>query len=151
VGKRPDGLVALTPPRLGTGGSVTGGSVLVAGGDTVGEGAAETITAAAEVWKADAPVPLAAAASLICSPSAAAFRTLTVTFSSSDCPSGRLPTLHTEPLGFGQMAKRGESTCWGFPIFVLTDTPWLPALVLQTQIAYVTVRPGWTWDEFEKA
>jgi hypothetical protein len=124
--------------------------VLVAGG-TVGEGAAETTTAAAEAWKADAPVPLAAAASVICSPSAAAFRTLTVTFSSSDCPSGRFPTLHTEPLGFGQMTKRGEPTCWGCPIFALTDTLWLLALVLQTQIAYVTVWPGWMWDEFEKA
>ena len=150
MGKRPDGSVALTPPRLGTGGSVTGGSV-VAGGGRVGEGAAETTTAAAEALKAVAPVPLAAAASVICSPSAAACRTLTVTFSSSDCPSGRIPTLHTEPLGLGQMVKRGESTCRGFPIFVLTDTPWLLALVLQTQIAYVTVWPGWMWDELEKA
>jgi len=49
------------------------------------------------------------------------------------------------------MVKRGESTCRGFPIFVLTDTPWLLALVLQTQIAYVAVWPGWMWDEFEKA
>jgi len=36
-------------------------------------------------------------------------------------------------------------------LFVLTDTPWLLALVLQTQIAYVTVWPGWMWDELEKA
>jgi len=49
------------------------------------------------------------------------------------------------------MANRGESTCRGFPIVVLTDTPWLLALVLQTQIAYVTAWPGWMWDEFEKA
>jgi hypothetical protein len=145
--------VALTPPRLGTGGSVTGGSVPGAGGGTVGEreGAAETTTVAAEALKALAPVPVAAAVSWICSPGAAAFRTVTLTFSSSDCPSGRLPTLHTEPLGPGQTVKRGESTCGGLPIFVLTDTPWLLALMLQTQIAYVMVWPGRMWEELEKA
>jgi hypothetical protein len=81
VGKRPDGSVGLTPPRVGTGGSDTGGSVPGAGGGTVGEGegAAETTTVAAEALKALAPVPVAVAASWICSPSAAAFRTLTLT------------------------------------------------------------------------
>jgi hypothetical protein len=109
VGKSPDGSVELVPPRLGSGGSVTGGGVLLAG--VLGDGAAETATAAAEALKAAAPVPLAAAASLICSPRSAAFRTLTVACSSSDCPSARLPTLQTAPLELGQTVKRGESTC----------------------------------------
>jgi hypothetical protein len=36
-------------------------------------------------------------------------------------------------------------------MLALTDTPWLLALVLQTQIAYVTVRPGRMWGVAEKA
>jgi hypothetical protein len=135
VGKSPDGSVGLVPPRLGSGGSDTGGSVAPVGGVALDDGAAETTTAAAAALEAVAPVPLAVAVSLICSPRAAAFCTLTVACSSSDCPSGRLPTLQTEPLALGQTLKRGESTCPTLPILALTDTPWLLALVLQTQIA----------------
>jgi hypothetical protein len=153
VGKSPDGLPGEVTPRLGSGGSDTGGTVLLAGGGValgVRAGAAMT-TAAAEARKVTAPLAAAVATSLICWPEAAAFRTLTLTCNSSDWPAGSFPRSQVGPILSGQTVNCGESTPLTRPMFTLTITSWLFGLVLQIQIAYVAVRPEMTRAVFEKS
>lgn len=112
VGKSPDGLLGEIP-RSGSGGSDTGGSALPGGGVVLVlvEGAGAVMaTAGAEACAPTAPVAVALAVSLTCSPGVADFRTLTLTCSSSDIPAGSFPRSQADPSREGQTVNRGEFT-----------------------------------------
>jgi|SRR5271165_3534360 len=112
VGNSPTGLPGEVPvPAIG--GSDAGGSVIVTGGlaELDGLGGGETATTSvAELVNERAFRPEAVADSCTCSPSAAFRPTFTVSWSSSACPGGRLPTAQVAPWPAGHTVNRGEPT-----------------------------------------
>ncbi len=107
-------------------------------------------TAAAEACALTAPVAVALAVSLICSPGVADLRTLTLTCNSSVLPAGSFPRSHADPSREGQTVNRGELTPLARLAMTPTSTSLLFAAVLQTQIAYVMVPPRRMCPELEK-
>ena len=140
VGNNPAGSVGDVNAPLGNGGSDEPGTVLpgsvppgLAGGGEVELDATTPIVALA--WNEVAPLAFAVAVSAICSPADAASCTRTAATISSDWPVGRLPTVQTAPLCWGQTVNRGASTLAAFPTLTVTVVPVLAARVLHTQIA----------------
>jgi len=136
VGNSPDGSpFGDVSQGLGTGGTDTGGIVLVGSGGGAGPGvcAAMTLIVAAD-WNEWAPLARAVAVSVIRSPEEADLRTREPTTSCSAWPVGKVPTGQTSLPGLRHTVKRGASTCATFPMAAVTVTPRAPVTVLQTQI-----------------
>ena len=100
-------------PVPAIGGRDPGGSVIVTDGLAEGDGlrGGETATTSvAEPVNERALAADAVADSCTCSPSAALGPTFTVSWSSSTCPVGRLPTLQVARCATGHTVNRGDPT-----------------------------------------
>jgi hypothetical protein len=107
VGNRPDGSVGDTPVPDIAGRSVPAGKLEEELGMDV---LAATTTSEAVPLKDRAPEAVASAEMLTRTPTPAAFRTRTLACSSAAWPTGKVPTAHVVPSGWGHTVKAGLLT-----------------------------------------
>ena len=140
VGNRPDGSLGDTPVPDIAGRSVPAGKLEEELGMDV---LAATTTSEAVPVKDRAPEATASAEIFTRTPTPAASLTRTFAASSAAWPTGKAPTAHVAPSGWGHTVKAGLVT---YPAAVLarTDTAWLFAFVDQTQITKVASWPALT-------
>jgi hypothetical protein len=111
------GTVVTLPGSGGSAGTVGAGALGLVGAGVLGLvgagvlGGAAVIRTLAYAWNETARFPLAVAVSVTFFPAAAVSATLTLAFSSSAWPVGRLPTWQTAPLADGQTVNSAPDTC----------------------------------------
>src|SRR5215472_366614 len=142
VGNSPEGSVGEVNAPLGNGGNEVPGGSGTPGSvppGTAGGGEVEVLDATTPIvalaWNEVAPLALAVAVSVICSPTDAASRTRAPATISLAWLTGRLPTVQTAPLRCGHTVNPGACTLAAFPTPTVTVVPVLAAPVLHTQIA----------------
>jgi hypothetical protein len=106
VGNRPDGSLGDTPVPDIDGRSVPAGRLEELGMDVL----AATTTSAAVALKDRAPEAVASAEIVTRTPTPAASLTRTDASSSAAWPTGKVPTAHVAPSGWGHTAKAGLLT-----------------------------------------